>query len=725
MAGAGSIIGDLPETTPGQSPPQAEKFFPALREDINLHPAAPLADGSPTWVLHDPVSNRFVQIGWQEFEILQRWEMRNIKEIVQAVNRDTTLEITPEDVMMVGNFLVGQQFLNPVSPAALKERFKLMEKKRGGGFSWLLHHYLFFRVPLFHPDQFLADTLWLVRPFFTRSFALLVLLGGMAGALLVIRQWEVFIQTSLNLLSFESLIFYILAVIFAKCVHELGHAYSCKRHGLNVPVFGVAFLVLCPFLYTDTGESWKLTSRRKRLEIVAAGMMAEGTLAVFAALAWSILPPGPLRNTAFFLATTSLFMTLIINISPFMRWDGYYLLSDLTGIKNLQPRSMELAKWRLREFIFGFGSPPPEENPPLTRRFMIIYAYLVWLYRFTVFIGIAMLVYHFFIKAVGIFLMAVELLWFIWLPIQRELLVWYQKRGEMHWNKNSIISITAAGLMLLLFILPWKNYLLLPAVIKPDEFMELYSQVPGKVEHIYIEEGEGVQKGQILFAVRSPELDYQLKRAVLEVQQAGNLLKRSAVNDQLREQQTVAEERYIEALQRVSGLQKQKKMLDIKAPFSGKMVSLPDTLKENIWIAETDRLGILAQSNRWLIYAYARAGDLERLRSGTAGLFYAGPESGKPLPARIVSISQVNIKNFTEPMLTSINGGPIAVSLEQDGKYLPEESVFQVQLELTGEKPYTARMIQPGVVRIKARPVSLAAKVFRNLHSLFIRESGF
>ncbi len=314
MAATETIIKDtaekvLQQALQARQKPQKAEFFPPLRDDIDLYPAAPLADGSPTWVLHDTVANKFVQIGWQEFEILQRWDLRDVEAIVKDVNNKTTLEISGEDVAMVGKFLSGQQFLNPVSPAALKERFDLIKKKKGGAFSWLLHHYLFFRVPIFHPDTFLSNTLWLVKPFFTRFFALFVFCCAMLGIFLVIRQWDVFIQTSMNLFSWDAFAFYVLAVIFAKCVHELGHAYSCKRHGLNVPVFGIAFLVLCPFLYTDTGESWKLTSRKKRLEIVGAGMMAEGTLAVFSTLAWSILPPGSLRNTAFFLATTSLFMT--------------------------------------------------------------------------------------------------------------------------------------------------------------------------------------------------------------------------------------------------------------------------------------------------------------------------------------------------------------------------------------------------------------------------------
>ena len=46
-----------------------------------------------------------------------------------------------------------------------------------------------------------------------------------------------------------------LALAVTKSLHELGHAVTATRYGLRVAHMGVAFLVLWPMLYTDTGES--------------------------------------------------------------------------------------------------------------------------------------------------------------------------------------------------------------------------------------------------------------------------------------------------------------------------------------------------------------------------------------------------------------------------------------------------------------------------------------
>ncbi len=708
------------------SPPAAgsrqPRPFAPLREDIDLYPAAPLIDGSPTWVLHDPVSNRFVQIGWLEFEILTRWQSGDPAAIATAVNSETTLTITEEDVADTGTFLERLQLLQP-TVASLTSRHQQIDAGRGGLFTFLIHHYLFFRIPLFHPDRFLSSTLWMVRPLFTRGFLLFVVVCALAGLFLVLRQWDTFVQSSIDLISLDSLLFYVAAVIAAKCVHELGHAFACKLYGLNVPVIGIAFLVLWPFLYTDTGESWKLSSRRRRLVIVSAGMAAECTLAVFSTLAWTVLPPGVLRNTCFFLATTSWVMTLVINISPFMRWDGYYLLSDLTGIKNLQPRSMTLAKWFLRELLFAFGDPPPEENPPGVQRFMIVYAFAVWLYRLTVFLGIAFLVYHFFIKMVGILLMIVELSCFIWLPIQKELAVWYKKRGEMRWNRHSIVTAALFAVLLALFFLPWRNYLLLPAVEKPGAFVEIYPADSGRLVRVAHREGDKIQAQELLYELNSPALDAEIASARLDLERAEALLRQSAAADQLREEREIILEEQTKARSSLDGLLRRQHRQQIVAPWDGTLVEQAKTLRPGLWVAADTRLAIFAGEEKAVIHAYARAEELERLQPGGTGIFYPEERGAEPIAVRVTRVSRVNVGVLKEKILAAPYGGAIEVKPGEQGEMVPVFSLFQV--DLVPEKEVQARKIERGFVRISAKGESFAWQVWRNVHALLIRESGF
>ena len=95
-----------------------------------------------------------------------------------------------------------------------------------------------------------------------------------------------------------------MALVFAKALHEMGHAVTATRYGVRVAHMGVALLVMFPMLYTDTSESWKISNPRQRLAIASAGIITELALAGLATLAWGLSPDGAIRSALFFLATT-------------------------------------------------------------------------------------------------------------------------------------------------------------------------------------------------------------------------------------------------------------------------------------------------------------------------------------------------------------------------------------------------------------------------------------
>ena len=151
-------------------------------------------------------------------------------------------------------------------------------------------------------------------------------------------------------------------------------------------------------MYTDTTDAWRLRNHKERLLINFAGILTELHLALIATFIWGILPEGGMKSVMFFIATTSWISSLLINVSPFMRFDGYYVFADWLKAENLQPRSFALARWQVRDTLFGLNHSPPEELNPSRRWLFIIYAWSTWIYRFFLFIGIALLVYHFAFK---------------------------------------------------------------------------------------------------------------------------------------------------------------------------------------------------------------------------------------------------------------------------------------------------------------------------------------
>lgn len=267
--------------------------LPALREDLRLIPGEAHRDGSPSWRIVDPVRNSFFQIGWLEFELLARWrEHADADSLVAAVAEQTPLEVEVHEVEELIQFLAANQLLAPGSKVAREALARRMGARKQSWGEQLLHHYLFFRLPLFKPDAFLARTAALTDVFFTRGFLLLLI--GLLGLdlYLVSREWYSFSNAMSRMLTPRAFLYYAIAVSFSKIVHEFAHAYAARRYGVRVPTMGVAFLVLWPFLYTDTSETWKLADRRKQLVIASAGMGAELALAIISTFLWALSPEG-------------------------------------------------------------------------------------------------------------------------------------------------------------------------------------------------------------------------------------------------------------------------------------------------------------------------------------------------------------------------------------------------------------------------------------------------
>ena len=114
-----------------------------------------------------------------------------------------------------------------------------------------------------------------------------------------------------------------------------------------------------------------------------------------------------------------------------MRFDGYYLLSDWLEMPNLQTRAFAIGKWWLRKSLFGFDTPIPEAFPVNKRRWLIIYSFSVWVYRALLFTSIAFMVYFLFFKVLGVFLMVVEIVWFLVLSVWNEFKAWYKLRNQL------------------------------------------------------------------------------------------------------------------------------------------------------------------------------------------------------------------------------------------------------------------------------------------------------
>ena len=638
---------------------------------------------------------------------------------------ETTLETGPEELKRFIGFLAGNTLLRCDDAGAAKALAGMALKAKPSWMVWLLHNYLFVRIPLFRPDRFLSRCLPWVRPLLDRRFVWLVLALGGVGLVLALRQWDQFLHTFQHFFSLEGAVAFAVTLSGVKACHELGHALTAKRYGCRVPTMGLALMVLMPVLYTDVSDAWRIVARRPRLLIGAAGMLTELGLALIATFLWSFLPDGPLRSAAFLVATTTWITSLAINLSPFMRFDGYYLLADWLGVSNLQPRSFALARWHLRRALFGFDDPPPEPFPRRQRIILIVYAWATWLYRLVLFAGIALLVYHFFIKVLGIFLFAVEVGWFIALPIVRELAEWARRRGTLRWNART--RRTALGLALLVWLvaMPWHSRIGVPAVLRAADYATIFPPSPARIAEMNVATGQKVAAGTILYRLDAPELTFHLRSArdqqrALEIQ-----IERQAGSLEALDNITVLREQLSACLATQTGLLARIERLTLRAPCAGVIADLPPELRPGQWIKADQPLGTVVGAGAAELRGYVGAQDVARIASGAHGRFLPDDPSRPSLDVVVAELAHVNAAALDVPMLASTQGGLIAVQpVGKSGALVPTSAVYRVSLSPLAPEPAPDQVI-PGTVMVEGEARSLLARAVRATAAILIRESGF
>jgi len=695
--------------------------LPPLRQELTLAASPTGADGSPLWTLYDPASHRFYQLGWAAFEILSRWSLATPQAIVDAVRRDTTLQITHDDVLGIVQFLVAHQLIIPSSAADTQRLLHMRVQQQLSPAMWLLKHYLFIRVPLFRPMPLLKWLLPKVQWIYRRWFWRMTVAVALLGLYLASRQWDEFVHTFRQYAGWQGLLGIAAALSFAKVLHEFGHALTAYRYGCHVPTMGFALLVMWPVLYTDTNEAWKLRSRRERLHIGAAGMMAELALAAYATLLWNVLPDGPVRAGVFLLATSTWVITLALNASPFTRFDGYYLLSDWVNIPNLHERAFALTRWWLREHLFGFNAPAPEVFALSRQRFLIVFSLVAWLYRFVLFFSIALLVFHFFFRALGIVLMLVEIGWFIALPIGRELHAWWKQRGQLHWNRQSMRSASALVAIMVILLVPWGHSLSSPAVLSRAKAQGIYAAHASQLIEMRVHDGQTVHAGDVLAQLTSPELDYQLQSAAVMEASLRWQVDQQPLAESLNKAGSALRKHWEAAQQAMQGLKAQQEQLTLRAPFDGQITDVNADLQNGVWLKAGERLFNVIGQDGVKGEAFVDEAALSRIKQGTSATFVGDVPELNAHQCTVTGIDRVNIAALDSPYLASVYGGPLASSKDRSGNVLPRDSLFRVRLDhCTPENDIAQEM--RGKVLLQGSHQSILGNASRQLTAILRKE---
>jgi putative peptide zinc metalloprotease protein len=464
-------------------------------------------------VLENPFSNQYFRLRPAAYEFVARlrpdrtveqvWEQCLERFPDEAPSQEAVIQLLSQ--LYFANLL---QYDLAADSAQLFERYK-KRKQREIGFRFL--NIMFMRFPLLDPDRFLVRTLPVIGKFISPFGALIWLVVVGLGLKVVTDNFGDLKAQGEGVLAVNNLLLLYLGTIAVKALHEFGHAYFCRKFGGEVHVMGVMLMIFTPMPFVDATSSWSFRERWKRVLVGSAGMIVELFFAAIAALVWARTAPGILHGLAYNIMFVASVSTIVFNVNPLMRFDGYYILSDLLEIPNLNQRATGQLQYWAERYLYGVKKAEP---PARTRReagWLGGFGITSGIYRVIVFSGILLVIADRFL-IVGIVMAAACLISWAVFPVAR-FIKYLATSPRLDRVRNRAVGVTAglaAVALVLLCVVPFPYSFRAPGVVVASQRTEIVNDTGGQVVGLLTKPGSFVRQGAPLLKLESPELDLQL-----------------------------------------------------------------------------------------------------------------------------------------------------------------------------------------------------------------------
>ncbi len=447
--------------------------------------------GLKYWIIKDPVAMAYYRLQNEQYHILRLLDgQRSLEDLRDAFQKEfPTLRPTLSDLRSLVMDLHHKRLVYSERAGQAQTLIEEAREKRRKSVWSAVRNVLYIKLPGWDPERLLKFLYPWVKWSFRPS---IVAIGGVfvvaMWILLVVNfaEFERRIPTFQQFFSWPNLFLLWLTMGAAKFIHELAHGLSCKHYGGECHEIGVAFLVFSPCLYCDVSDSWVMSSKWKRILIASAGMMMEIFLSAIAAFLWWHTKPGLLNHlclNVFFVTTIT---TVIFNANPLLRYDGYYILSDLLEIPNLKTKAERMFRDVFSRFCLGINSPPDPFMPDRGRLWFATFALASAAYRWFLTFTIIFVLYEF-LKPYGLQNLGLGMGIFSALMIVGSLLVnLYRilaapRTRPMSYVRATLTLTFLAGLIFAGLTVPLPLYVEAPFTVEPEGIQHVFITTPGAI----------------------------------------------------------------------------------------------------------------------------------------------------------------------------------------------------------------------------------------------------
>lgn len=337
----------------------SESWYRLAHQRICLRPGVKVRRqyyrGERWVVLENPFSNQFFRVRPVAYEFLARLRPdRTVQEVWQeCLDRFPDDAPGQEDVLRLLSQLYHANLLQYDQAADTAQLFERYQKRRQRETTARLLNIMFMRIPLLDPNRFLMRTLPVVGKLLSPLGALVWLLVVGWALKLAADHFTSLRAHAEGVLAPDNLLLLYVVLVVVKTLHEFGHAYMCRKFGGEVHTMGVLFMIFTPVPYMDATSAWAFRSKWKRVLVGLAGMIVELFVVAIAMFIWANTGPGTWHSLAYNMIFVASVSTLVFNLNPLLRFDGYYILSDLLEIPNLAQRAGRQLRYLAERWLFG------------------------------------------------------------------------------------------------------------------------------------------------------------------------------------------------------------------------------------------------------------------------------------------------------------------------------------------------------------------------------------
>ncbi len=712
----------MAESLHSQSWYRVANLKPRLKSHMEIHRHR--YRGQRWYVLQDHASGRMQRFTPAAYRLVGMMDGSRTVQAIWDQQKEKHGDDAPtqEDVIRLLTQLHAVDALRGDVLPDMEEMDQRFESQRMMRLTQNLKSPLFLRFSLFDPERILSRFVPLVRPLFGWIGAFLWLAAVAPAMVLVALHWPELSRNVVDrVLAPSNLIVLWLTFPVLKALHEFGHGFAVKVKGGEVHDMGIMLLVFTPIPYVDASAASAFRRKNERILVGSAGMLVEFFCAALAVFVWVNAQPGPLRALAFNVMFIAGVSSLLFNGNPLLRYDAYYVLTDLLEIPNLGSRGIRYVMYLAQKYLLGIKSAEPPESTPGERFWFLVYTPAAFAYRVLIYGGIVLFVASRFFF-IGILFAIWALINMLILPLGRAIgfLANSPALSRKRWRAVTVAAVLGLLAIVGITVVPVPLGTISEGVVWIPEDAFVRAATDGFVREVLASAGRPVQKGTPLVRCEDPLLEARIQVLKARLQELQARYDTEILRDRVAAEITVDEIDHVTA--QLKDIQRQKEDLTIQAWAGGTFV-LPDP--EDLpgrFLKRGELIGYVLSPEIATIRAVVSQGDVDLVRSRTRSVGVRLVEApASVLSAQLRREVPAATQDLPSRTLSLEGGGEIPVDPRQLLNLQSFQKIFLFDVELTELKPEDLFLGGRVYVRFDHGAEPLIWRWYRTMRRLFLK----